>query len=95
MWARDWKKTDISLVVDLYPLYPPSIRPAFLDQIRDFYIDTYQDKFFIDPPGWFRAYVVMEAVYHVPLSIWAIGALMRGELFSSSLSLPLASFSCA
>ena len=83
-WAEKRKETYHKprlrsfLVVDFYPLYPPSIRPVFLDQIRNFYIDTYQDKFFTEPPVWFRAYMVMEAVYHLPLSVWAVGALLRG-----------------
>ena len=49
-----------------------------MKDVRKFYIDTYHDKFFISPPAWFTMYLWMEALYHVPLSIWAIGALLRG-----------------
>jgi hypothetical protein len=66
-------------VVDAYPLWPTSLRPAFMDDIRSFYITTYKDQFFISPPSWFRMYIYMELLYHVPLSLWAIGALLRGE----------------
>ena len=64
--------------VDLYPLYPTSLRPAFLDTIRKFYIETYHDQFFISPPAWFTMYMWMELLYHTPLSVWAISALWRG-----------------
>jgi hypothetical protein len=49
-----------------------------MKDLRKFYIDTYRDQFFINPPAWFMMYMWMEALYHVPLSIWAIGALLRG-----------------
>ncbi|PGG95095.1 hypothetical protein AJ79_10269 [Helicocarpus griseus UAMH5409] len=70
---------DALQVVDITPLYPVSIKPAFLDQIRRFYIDTYQDKFFTEPTTWGRGYIIMEAAYHLPLSIWAVGAILRDE----------------
>ncbi|PGG98029.1 hypothetical protein AJ80_09598 [Polytolypa hystricis UAMH7299] len=69
----------VMLLVDLVPLYPESLRPAFLGQIRTFYIDTYQDKFFSNPPAWFFTYMIMEAVYHMPLSVWVVGALVRDD----------------
>ena len=49
-----------------------------MKDLRKFYIDTYHDEFFINPPAWFMLYMWMELLYHVPLSIWAIGALLRG-----------------
>lgn len=67
------------VVADISPLYPDSIRPAFLDRIQQFYINTYHDKFFEEAaPAWFTVFIVMEALYHAPVSIWAIGALLRG-----------------
>ncbi|KAL1999415.1 hypothetical protein VTN02DRAFT_4545 [Thermoascus thermophilus] len=68
------------LLADISPLYPDSIRPAFLDRIQQFYIDTYHDKFFEEvAPAWFTVFIVMEALYHAPVSIWAIGALLRDD----------------
>jgi hypothetical protein len=64
--------------VDLAPLYPDSLRPAFITELRKYYIATFRDQFFIAPPAWFDLYIWMEFLYHVPLSIWAIGALLRG-----------------
>ena len=50
-----------------------------------FYIDTYHDRFFVAPPRWFIAYAWMEAVYHLPLSLWVVGGLWRGEFLFSFL----------
>jgi hypothetical protein len=68
-------------VVDIVPLYPPSLTPAFINDIRSFYIATYHDKFFSTPPAWFSAYILMELVYHVPVGVWAVGALIRGKFY--------------
>lgn len=65
-------------MVDLVPLYPKALKPHFLDSMRAWYITTYKDQFFIQPPAWFDIYMRMEALYHLPLSVWAIGALLRG-----------------
>lgn len=67
--------------MDLAPLYPESIKPQFIRDIRQFYIDTYHDRFFTSPPAWFTMYMWMELLYHTPLSVWAIGALLRSKCF--------------
>ncbi|KAK2858361.1 hypothetical protein FQN49_004806 [Arthroderma sp. PD_2] len=69
----------IMFMVDLVPLYPLALRPAFLDDIRNFYINTYQDKFFIDPPAWFECFMIMELVYHVPASIVNASKLLNDD----------------
>lgn len=69
---------DNCIAVDLVPLYPDSIKPKVLDTLREFYISTYQDKFFTAPPRWFRTYILMEAIYHVPASIAIIRGLLKG-----------------
>lgn len=40
---------------------------------------TYRDQYFISPPSWFTAYLYLELLYHIPLSFWAIGALLRDD----------------
>lgn len=72
-----WYK-NLSPGVDLVSLYPEWLTPFFLINLRQFYSEKYQDKFFTEPALWGKAYVVMEAVYHLPLSIWAIKALIEG-----------------
>jgi hypothetical protein len=36
--------------VDMYQFYPPSFRPEWMIQLRSYYIESYKDKFFTDPP---------------------------------------------
>ncbi|KAK8243334.1 transmembrane protein 6/97 [Phyllosticta capitalensis] len=69
----------VMFVGDLAPLYPDSIRPQFMDNMRQWYIEQYQDRFFTSPPAWFGVYMYMEALYHVPVSFWSIGALIRDD----------------
>jgi hypothetical protein len=71
--------THVSTGVDLAPLWPTSLKPEFITTLREWYITTYADRFFTQPPAWFNLYMYMELVYHVPLSVWAIGALIRGN----------------
>lgn len=67
-------------MVDTAPLFPSALKPAFVDQLRAFYVTSFRDKFFEDQqPAWFRAFIWMELVYHAPLSGWAIGALLRDD----------------
>ncbi|KAK0266317.1 hypothetical protein LTR48_005480 [Friedmanniomyces endolithicus] len=68
----------VILFVDTFPLYPAQLRPQFMHDIRNFYITTYHDRFFTAPPAWFMLYVWFELLYHLPLSVWAIGAIIRG-----------------
>ncbi len=66
-------------VVDLAPLYPAQMKPHALDTLRTWYIATYRDQFFVHPPAWFNMYMWMEALYHVPLSLWAIAGLLKSK----------------
>lgn len=66
------------IAVDLSGYYPDSLRPQFVTAVREYYKSNFRDRFFIDPPLWFHAYLALEIVYHIPLSIWATGALLRG-----------------
>lgn len=67
-------------VVDLYPLYPPSLRPSVLTDIRMWYIATYKDRFFTEKqPAWFWMFTLMEAGWHVPISLTSIRPLWNGN----------------
>ena len=66
--------------VDTFHLLPSFLQADFISQIRQFYVNTYNDKFFQGTPApWFSAFNWMELLYHLPLSLWAIGALLRGK----------------
>ncbi|KAH8729032.1 transmembrane protein 6/97 [Phaeosphaeriaceae sp. PMI808] len=67
---------------DLSSLYPASIKPLWMDSIRVWYFETYGDRFFSPthpPPAWFTVFIFLELVYHVPLTLWAIPALLRND----------------
>ena len=70
----------IMLLVDLVPFYPRSLASSFLFSIRRFYVTTYNDRFFIDPPQWFMWYAALEGIYHLPLSVWIIPQIWKGKL---------------
>ncbi|KAI4244784.1 MAG: hypothetical protein L6R42_010359, partial [Xanthoria sp. 1 TBL-2021] len=64
--------------IDLPALYPTSLTPTLLTTLRTYYHTTYKDQFFSPtgpPTAWFSVFLWMEALYHVPLSLWAVGAL--------------------
>jgi hypothetical protein len=50
-----------------------------MTDLRTWYITTYRDQFFVSPPAWFTLYTWMELFYHLPLSTWAVGALLRDD----------------
>lgn len=39
----------------------------------------YKDPLFINPPSWFNACLVWEAIYQIPLILWAVPALLRND----------------
>ena len=69
----------VILLVDIVPLYPASLTPSISISLREYYIKTYRDKFFIDPPLWFWAYLGVELLGHLPGSVWMVWGLWRDE----------------
>jgi len=69
----------VLFIVDLQALYPPSLVPAFMNGIRTWYIATYKDLFFTAPTAFFKLFMWLEAVYHVPVTLWALGGLWRNS----------------
>ncbi|KAI1277929.1 transmembrane protein 6/97 [Xylaria sp. FL0933] len=73
--------------VDLVPLYPrplwePSNAPLrVLGDLRTWYAQTYNDQFFQPPPtpipNFFPLYAFFELIFHLPVSLWAVGSLWR------------------
>ncbi|KAI4245958.1 MAG: hypothetical protein L6R40_002174 [Gallowayella cf. fulva] len=65
-------------LIDLPALYPPFLTHPALTDLRTYYHTTYKDQFFSPagpPTAWFAVFLWMEALYHVPLSVWAVRAL--------------------
>jgi hypothetical protein len=50
-----------------------------MSTVRTWYIATYADRFFYAPPPWFPILTFLELTYHLPLSLWAIPALLRND----------------
>ncbi|KEF59667.1 uncharacterized protein A1O9_04513 [Exophiala aquamarina CBS 119918] len=66
-------------VIDLATLYPPALTPAVSTSLRTYYITSFGDRFFTAPPAWFRAYMYLEALYHLPVSLWFVWNIPRGH----------------
>lgn len=82
--------TNRLVVVDLVRFYPEGAAPGFSLAIQDFYIDTFNDKFFTtEAPAWFRAYLILEAVYHLPISVWMLSAILEGKFWEIRCGLAL------
>lgn len=64
------------------------MKPQLLVDIRNWYITTYKDQFFVRAPAFFVTYLIIEAVYHFPLSVWAVGAILRGGSFQATNAVP-------
>ncbi|KAF1946921.1 integral membrane protein-like protein [Clathrospora elynae] len=69
----------VMLAFDLTAFYPINIKPLWMSSIRTWYIATYGDRFFYNPPAWFPVLTFLELVYHLPLTLWAIPALLRND----------------
>jgi hypothetical protein len=59
-----------------------------LAQLREYYITTYNDQFFLPPPAqipsFFPLYAFLELVFHLPVSVWAVRALYPSNARSGS-----------
>ncbi|PMD13757.1 hypothetical protein NA56DRAFT_415282 [Hyaloscypha hepaticicola] len=81
----------MAFIVDLQPLYPHSMIPAWMQSITDYYIDTYNDLFFIGtPPPFFEFFMYTEMFVQVPVMIWGISALLRDSKMVPLVLLPFA-----
>ncbi|OAL48010.1 hypothetical protein IQ07DRAFT_623101 [Pyrenochaeta sp. DS3sAY3a] len=69
----------VMLGFDLTSMYPEAIKPLWMTSIRKWYVATYGDRFFYAPPPWFPALTALELLYHLPLTLWAIPALLRND----------------
>ncbi|KAH7382658.1 transmembrane protein 6/97 [Phaeosphaeria sp. MPI-PUGE-AT-0046c] len=69
----------VMLAFDLSGFYPIQIKPLWMSSLREWYIATYGDRFFYNPPAWFSPLLFLELTYHLPLSLWAIPALLRSD----------------
>ncbi|CAI7650063.1 unnamed protein product [Penicillium manginii] len=68
----------IIYLIDTAPLQPSWAISPLSTTLREFYVNTYRDKFFDSPaPPWFTTFIWMEVLYHVPASLWAVWGLLK------------------
>ncbi|KUJ10495.1 uncharacterized protein LY89DRAFT_675319 [Mollisia scopiformis] len=80
----------IMFLMDLQALYPPSMVPAFMADLKAYYINTYNDQFFIDTPLFFKVFMWSEILFQAPVILWAIPALRRNDPKIPVILLPFA-----
>ncbi|KAF2002259.1 hypothetical protein P154DRAFT_431212 [Amniculicola lignicola CBS 123094] len=70
----------VMLGFDLTSYYPAAIQQPWMSEIRNWYYTTYGDRYFgPSPPSWFPVYTLLELLYHLPFTLWAIPALLRND----------------
>ncbi|KAH9869047.1 hypothetical protein J1614_008124, partial [Plenodomus biglobosus] len=69
----------VMLAFDLSTFYPASIKPVWMTTLREFYVATYGDRFFYNPPPYFPTLLTLELLIHLPLTLWAIPALLNNN----------------
>ncbi|KAF2113436.1 transmembrane protein 6/97 [Lophiotrema nucula] len=71
----------VMLAFDLTGYYPISIQRPWMTDLRTWYFAKYGDRFFAGPapPPWFTLFMLLEFVFHLPVALWAIPALLRND----------------
>ncbi|KFX91140.1 hypothetical protein V490_06059 [Pseudogymnoascus sp. VKM F-3557] len=69
----------VLFLVDLSPLFPDSLRLSLSNELLAYQANVYQDRFFAVEIPFFEFFRYMEAAIHVPVSFWAIRALVKGD----------------
>ncbi|KAK8080275.1 hypothetical protein PG997_008093 [Apiospora hydei] len=74
----------ILFCVDLVYFYPPAWYAAAgplapLGRLRAYYLESYKDQFFSPAgvPSFFPLFCFLELVFHLPVSVWAVGVLAK------------------
>ncbi|TVY54165.1 Sigma intracellular receptor [Lachnellula suecica] len=66
-------------LMDLQAIYPPSVVPGFMLTVKNYYIKTYKDQFFVNPPPFFKLFIWSEILFQAPVTVWALGGLYRNS----------------
>ncbi|OAP59877.1 hypothetical protein AYL99_04879 [Fonsecaea erecta] len=67
----------IMFLVDLASILPSILVSPLSHSLRAYQLQRFQDQFFVRPPAWFTAYMYLEAVYHVPISLWMVWGIVK------------------
>ncbi|KAF2877660.1 hypothetical protein BDV95DRAFT_559758 [Massariosphaeria phaeospora] len=69
----------VMLGFDLTHYYPAAVKPGWMTGVRTWYVATYGDRFFYNPPSFFPLYSLLELLFHLPLTLWLMPALLRND----------------
>ncbi|RKF80172.1 hypothetical protein GcM1_196039 [Golovinomyces cichoracearum] len=78
----------LMFLIDFQAIYDPSLVPAFMKKAKGFYVERYKDRFFIDPPPFFKLFVWSEVFVQAPVMLWSLGGLYRTNNGKDSPNLP-------
>ncbi|XP_034384696.1 sigma intracellular receptor 2 [Cyclopterus lumpus] len=68
----------ITLFIDLQALLPGHVYPQPLKDLLQWYAEGFRDPMVLDPPGWFKSFVVCEALLQMPFFPVAAYAFLKG-----------------
>ncbi|XP_059187830.1 sigma intracellular receptor 2 [Centropristis striata] len=68
----------ITLCIDLQALLPGYLFPQPLRDLMKWYAAEFRDPMVLDPPQWFRAFILLEAVFQTPFFPVAAYAFLKG-----------------
>lgn len=68
----------ISLCIDLQALLPAAVYPQPLKDLVRWYAEAFRDPMMLDPPEWFRSFILCEAVLQMPFFPIAAYAFLKG-----------------
>ncbi|KAI5811608.1 hypothetical protein DFH27DRAFT_534295 [Peziza echinospora] len=69
----------IMLFVDTAAFIPPHLRPYPQHLLHTFYLTTYSDPLALAKPLWFTCFSVSEFLIQLPIGLWSLPALYRGD----------------
>uniref|UniRef100_UPI0037E88963 sigma intracellular receptor 2-like n=1 Tax=Semicossyphus pulcher TaxID=241346 RepID=UPI0037E88963 len=68
----------ITLFIDLQALLPGYVYPQLLKDLLRWYAEEFKDPMVLDPPEWFKSFIVCEAVVQLPFYLIAAHAFRKG-----------------
>ncbi|KAF0023427.1 hypothetical protein F2P81_024057 [Scophthalmus maximus] len=68
----------ITLFIDLQALLPGQLYPQPLKDLLKWYAEEFKDPMVLDPPAWFKSFILCEAVLQTPFFPIAAYAFLKG-----------------
>ncbi|KAM9358897.1 sigma intracellular receptor 2 [Symphorus nematophorus] len=68
----------ITLFIDLQALLPAHVYPQPLRDVLSWYAEAFKDPMVLDPPKWFKSFILCEALFQMPFFPVAAYAFLKG-----------------